>query len=120
MLILIAGGLLAALGLGSAVVLVGGPLGLVAATPGLLPWVLFPLFTLVGYLLLVVGSDDAAARVPTRVLSALLRTTPLPNLRALGLSKAVIRPLARSRLAAKVFAPFPLEAALLNLIDRTS
>ncbi len=54
------------------------------------------------------------------VLSALLRTTPLPNLRALGLSKAAIRPLARSRLAAKVFAPFPLEAALLNLIDRTS
>jgi uroporphyrinogen-III synthase len=53
------------------------------------------------------------------VLSALLRTCPLPTLKALGLSKAVIRPLARSRLAAKVFAPFPLEAALLNLIDRT-
>jgi uroporphyrinogen-III synthase len=53
------------------------------------------------------------------VLSALLRTCPLPSLKALGLSKAVIRPLARSRLAAKVFAPFPLEAALLNLIDRT-
>ncbi|MDB5416797.1 MAG: hemD, partial [Phenylobacterium sp.] len=38
--------------------------------------------------------------------------------RALGLSKAVMRPLARTRLAAKAFPPFPLEAALLNLIDR--
>ena len=40
------------------------------------------------------------------------------RVRALGLSKAVVKPLARTRLAAKVFPPFPLEGALLNLIDR--
>ena len=51
-------------------------------------------------------------------LAALLKTTPLPQMRALCLSKAVMKPLARTKLSAKVFAPFPLEAALLNLIDR--
>jgi uroporphyrinogen-III synthase len=51
-------------------------------------------------------------------LAKLLKTLPLPDLRALCLSKAVGKPLARSPISAKVFAPFPLEAALLNLIDR--
>jgi len=53
-----------------------------------------------------------------QVLARLLKARPAPNLRALGLSKAVVKPLARTRMAAKVFPPFPLEAALLNLIDR--
>ncbi|MDP3634059.1 uroporphyrinogen-III synthase [Phenylobacterium sp.] len=54
----------------------------------------------------------------SQVLAAMLKETPLPDLRALCLSKAVMKPLARTKMAAKVFAPFPLEAALLNLIDR--
>jgi uroporphyrinogen-III synthase len=53
-----------------------------------------------------------------QVLARLLKAHPAPKLRALGLSKAVVKPLARTRLAAKAFPPFPLEAALLNLIDR--
>jgi uroporphyrinogen-III synthase len=53
-----------------------------------------------------------------QVLAKLLKAHPAPKLRALGLSKAVVKPLARTRLAAKAFPPFPLEAALLNLIDR--
>ncbi|WP_068876501.1 MULTISPECIES: uroporphyrinogen-III synthase [unclassified Phenylobacterium] len=53
-----------------------------------------------------------------QVLARLLKAHPAPDLRALGLSKAVVKPLARTRLAAKAFPPFPLEAALLNLIDR--
>lgn len=55
-----------------------------------------------------------------RVLAGVLKAHPAPQLRALGLSKAVIRPLARVRLAAKRHPPFPLEAALLNLIDRNA
>ncbi len=54
-----------------------------------------------------------------RVLARMARGGPMPTLRVLALSKAVLQPLARTRLAAKAFAPFPLEAALLNLIDRT-
>lgn len=53
-----------------------------------------------------------------QVLARLLKAHPAPGLRALGLSKAVVKPLARTRLAARTFPPFPLEAALLNLIDR--
>jgi len=53
-----------------------------------------------------------------QVLAKLLKAHPAPQMRALGLSKAVVKPLARTRMAAKAFPPFPLEAALLNLIDR--
>jgi len=51
-------------------------------------------------------------------LARILKAHPNPRLRALGLSRAVIRPLARIALGEKACPPFPLEAALLNLIDR--
>lgn len=53
-----------------------------------------------------------------KILMSLLKLHPAPRMRALGLSKAVLKPLARARLVAKTCPPFPLEAALLNLIDR--
>ena len=53
-------------------------------------------------------------------LAAVLKLNPAPKLKALGLSKAVLKPLARIPLAARAYPPFPLEAALLNLIDRSS
>ena len=52
-----------------------------------------------------------------RVLAQMLRKQPAPALRALGLSPAVLKPLARVTLAVKAAPPFPLEAALLQLID---
>lgn len=52
-------------------------------------------------------------------LAELLKTHPMPQLKVLGLSQAVIKPLAKAKIAHMAFAPFPLEAALLNLIDRT-
>lgn len=67
------------------------------------------------------GRSDAVLLHSPRaaqVLAKLLKAHPAPQLRALGLSKAVVKPLARTRLAAKAYPPFPLEAALLNLIDR--
>lgn len=68
----------------------------------------------------LVHADAALLHSPraAKVLAQVLKTHPAPNLRALGLSKAVIKPLARTPLALKAFPPFPLEAALLNLIDR--
>ncbi len=54
-----------------------------------------------------------------KVLAAVLKAHPAPNLRALGLSKAVVKPLVRSKVGAKAFPPMPLEGALLNLIDRS-
>ncbi|RAK63325.1 uroporphyrinogen-III synthase [Phenylobacterium kunshanense] len=66
------------------------------------------------------SSDAVLLHSPraAQVLAKLLKEHPAPELRALGLSKAVMQPLARTKLAAKAFPPFPLEAALLNLIDR--
>jgi len=71
---------------------------------------------------MLVKADAALLHSPraAKVLAAVLKSHPAPQMRALGLSKAVIKPLARTPLAAKTFPPFPLEAALLNLIDRGS
>ncbi|MDQ0465490.1 uroporphyrinogen-III synthase [Caulobacter ginsengisoli] len=52
------------------------------------------------------------------ILAAFLKKHPAPTLRALCLSGAVARPLAKARLRQVASAPFPIEAALLNLIDR--
>lgn len=51
-------------------------------------------------------------------LAAVLKTHPMPDLVVLGISKAAIKPLARATVAARTSAPLPLEAAMLNLIDR--
>lgn len=69
MLLFIVGGALALLGLVSALLLVAAPLGLTAATPGLTLWILFPLFTLVGYGLMAVGSRDPAVKAPTKLIA---------------------------------------------------
>lgn len=69
---------------------------------------------------LLVRADAALLHSPSaaKALAAVLKAHPGPKLRVLGLSKAVIRPLARTPLAGRTFPPMPLEAALLNLIDR--
>ena len=54
-----------------------------------------------------------------QALAAVLAVHPQPRLKVLGLSKAVLAPLADTPLAGLTSAPFPLEAALLNLIDRS-
>jgi uroporphyrinogen-III synthase len=53
-----------------------------------------------------------------RALAKVLRAHPAPQMRALGLSPEVLKPLARIKLAGKLAPPYPLEAALLHLIER--
>lgn len=53
-----------------------------------------------------------------RALAKLLRGRTLPKLRLLCLSQAVARPVARTKVREVARAPFPIEAALLNLIGR--
>lgn len=55
-----------------------------------------------------------------RALAQVLAAHPMPGLKVLGLSKAVLAPLTDTPLASRRSAPFPLEAALLNLIDRSA
>lgn len=63
MFLTLAGSLLAVLGLLSGLVLVGSPLGLGPAAPGFVIWLLFPLFTAIGFVLLVMGSKSGAAGI---------------------------------------------------------
>lgn len=65
-------------------------------------------------------ADVALVHSPkaAQVLAGVLKAYPAPQLMVLGLSKAVLRPLARAKVVAKAAPPFPLEAAMLNLIDR--
>jgi uroporphyrinogen-III synthase len=69
----------------------------------------------------VAGAEVALVHSPkgAEALAAYLREHPQPGLRVLCLSRAVMAPLADTPLALLASAPFPLEAALLNLIDRT-
>jgi uroporphyrinogen-III synthase len=53
-----------------------------------------------------------------RTLALLLRRHPAPQLKALCLSPAIAKPLARAKLAGLVKASMPIESALLNLIGR--
>ncbi|MFN3512591.1 MAG: uroporphyrinogen-III synthase [Phenylobacterium sp.] len=53
-----------------------------------------------------------------KALAAVLRKHPAPRLRIVAISKAALAPLARARVAAKACSPLPLEAAMLNLLDR--
>ena len=68
----------------------------------------------------LIRADAALIHSPraAQVLAKVLKAHPAPQLRAFGLSKAVMKPLQRTPLASKAYPPFPLEAALLNLIDR--
>ena len=68
-MIAIAGGLLAALGVLAGALLVGAPLGLVAASPGPSLWVLFPLLTLVGWFMLVVSDLDPMRGMATKAVA---------------------------------------------------
>jgi uroporphyrinogen-III synthase len=69
----------------------------------------------------LVTSDAVLLHSPraAQVLAAVLRANPAPKLRALGLSKAVVKPLSRAKIGPRVFPSMPLEGALLNLIDRS-
>lgn len=53
-----------------------------------------------------------------KALAKALRGRDLPNLRLLCLSAAVAKPLSRVKVREVVRAPFPIEAALLNLVGR--
>ena len=70
--VFIVGGLLAALGVAAALQLLIAPLGVVAASAGASLWILFPLFTLLGYVMMVIGGRDPASRAPTALVSSAL------------------------------------------------
>jgi hypothetical protein len=93
MAVLLAGAVLLLMGLFSGAVLVAAPLGLMAAPPSLSLWVLFPLFTLVGYMLTVAGSRTSRLEGLSFALSCGLLLLAVAAAVALVLSAASVIPL---------------------------
>ena len=93
MILLVAGLALLALGLFSGVVLVVAPLGLAAWSPGIVLWVLFPAFSVVGYVLAVIGGRESQFRGLSMLLSCLLIVLALASAAGLVLEAAsVVKP----------------------------
>jgi hypothetical protein len=93
MVVLLAGAVLVLMGLFSGAVLVAGPLGVDAGTPGIALWILFPLFTLVGYMLTVAGSSTSQVQSFSFGVSCALLVLAVVAAVALVLSAASMVPL---------------------------
>ena len=71
-MLFIAGIVILALGIFSGAILLLAPLGLIEATAGLTLWVLFPLFTVGGYLLAASSAPDTSLPMLSRATGAVL------------------------------------------------
>jgi len=97
MLLVIAGFCLVALGVFSDLVLLLAPIGLVPWSPAAVLWVAFPLFSMIGYALFVVGGRHAHVRGLSIALSALFLLLALAAAAALVLgAAAVVGPIAQT------------------------
>ena len=93
MVLLVAGALVVALGLFSGIVLTLAPLGLAPWSPELVLWVLFPLFSVVGFVLVAMAGRTTQVRGFTFAVSCLLLLLALASAAGVVLSAAsVIRP----------------------------
>ena len=90
MVLLIVGAFLLALGLFSGVVLVVAPLGLATWSPGVTLWVLFPLFSIIGYTLFVIGAKTTQIRMLSLGVSCLLLLLALVSAAALVMASASV------------------------------
>jgi magnesium-transporting ATPase (P-type) len=84
-MLLIAGLFLLGLGLFSGAFLVLIPLGMVGGTAGLTLWILFPAFTIAGYLMAAIPSEKTALPLLSRITGALLVLLALASAAALVL-----------------------------------
>jgi hypothetical protein len=91
MLLLIVGAVLVSLGLLCGTVLVGVPLGLVAAEPNQVLALLFPVFTVIGFILCMVGGRNAHIHLISKVATGLLLILALCSAVFIVLSAASIR-----------------------------
>ena len=93
MVLLIVGAFIVALGLFSGVVLTLAPLGLAPWSPDLVLWVLFPAFSVLGFVLFAVAGRTTQVRCFTFAVSCLLLLLSLASAAGLVLSAAsVVKP----------------------------
>ena len=99
MVVLLAGAVLVLMGLFSGLVLVAAPLGMAAGSPGIALWVLFPLFTVIGYMLSVAGSRTSQVQGFSFWVACALLVLAVVAAVALVLSAASLVPLRGSPLS---------------------
>jgi hypothetical protein len=90
MVLLVAGALVVALGLFSGVVLTLAPLGLAPWSPELVLWVLFPLFSVTGFVLVAMAGRSAQVRSFAFAVSCLLLLLALAAAAGVVLSAASV------------------------------
>lgn len=90
MVLFLVGAALVALGLFSGALLVAGPLGLAPGMPSLTLWLLFPLFTLAGYALAVIGARSPRLRGLSFAIACLLLLLAVAAAVALVLAAAAL------------------------------
>lgn len=90
MLLLIPGVFLLALGLFAGTLLVATALGLSSWQASAVLWVLFPLFSLAGYVLFVIGAGTAQVRSGSLMISALLLLLAMASAAGLVLQAAAV------------------------------
>jgi hypothetical protein len=93
MVVLLAGVVLVVLGLFAGVVLLAAPLGVAVGAPGAALWVLFPMLTVIGYMLTVAGSRTSQVQGLSFGLSCALLLLAVIAAVALVLSAAALVPL---------------------------
>jgi hypothetical protein len=98
-MILIAGLVLLALGLFCGAALVLAPLGLLPAVAGLTMWILFPAFTIGGYLLAAAQADNTSLPLLSRISGGLLLVLALAAAVVLVLQGGSIIELAASAMS---------------------
>jgi len=87
------GGLLIVLGLVSGIFLVLAPFGIGPASPGVTTWILFPGFTIVGYILLAASARMPVIALASRLAGALLLLLALGAAGALfAIGNALLHP----------------------------
>lgn len=93
-MLFVAGGFLLALGLFAGAVLLLAPLGVLAAEPNLILWVMFPLLCLVGFAVIAAQAKTPQVRSISLAASAILLVLALASVGVIVLSAAsVIQPL---------------------------
>ena len=93
------GAIMLALGLASGGFLVAAPLGLMKPEPGVLAWVLFPAFTIIGYLLLAFAARAGKMPALSRVAGVVLMLLALGAAVGLFLCANTLVPVSGSTLA---------------------
>jgi hypothetical protein len=95
MILLIVGLLFIAMGIFSGGVLIAAPLGLVSLSPGVVLWVFFPVFSILGYVLFVMGAKVSNIRGMSMAVSCILLLLAVASAIALVLEGAsVLHPVA--------------------------